>query len=118
MRRRHSLSLLLALPLLLLGTAAATADIWRLAHQMPPHSPEGRVWQRFADLAAGVVGDVAEADHRVDACYQLAMAQRTREIFKLPHRVAVGRALHLPTNRSVQGLATGDECDLRAMGSV
>ncbi len=51
MRRRHSLSLLLAMPLLFLGAAAATAETWRLAHQMPPDSPEGRVWQRFADLA-------------------------------------------------------------------
>jgi len=52
MRRRPFLSTLFALPLLFLGTSGAAAETWRLAHQMPPDSPEGRVWQRFADLAS------------------------------------------------------------------
>ena len=33
-----------------LATGAAAADTWRMAHKMPPDSPEGVVFQRFADL--------------------------------------------------------------------
>jgi len=33
------------------GFAALAADVeWRMAHKMPPDSPEGKVFQRFADL--------------------------------------------------------------------
>jgi len=35
----------------LLLPGAAAAEEWRLAHKMPPDSPEGLVFQRFADLA-------------------------------------------------------------------
>ena len=30
---------------------AMAADVtWRMAHKMPPDSPEGKVYQKFADL--------------------------------------------------------------------
>ncbi len=31
-------------------SAAQSAEEWRMAHKMPPDSPEGKVFQRFADL--------------------------------------------------------------------
>ena len=33
-----------------LATGAMAAETWRMAHKMPPDSPEGVVFQRFADL--------------------------------------------------------------------
>jgi tripartite ATP-independent transporter DctP family solute receptor len=35
----------------LAASGAQAAEEWRLAHKMPPDSPEGLVFQRFADLA-------------------------------------------------------------------
>ena len=41
----------LALALRALGAGAASAETWRFATKMPPDSPEGRVFQFFADRA-------------------------------------------------------------------
>ncbi|MGD1876136.1 MAG: TRAP transporter substrate-binding protein [Kiloniellaceae bacterium] len=40
----------------LLLTGSATAEEWRMAHKMPPDSPEGKVFQKFADLAGEYSG--------------------------------------------------------------
>ena len=32
------------------ATTAQADSTWRMAHKMPPDSPEGKVFQRFADL--------------------------------------------------------------------
>lgn len=41
----------LALTAGLTVSTAQAAEEWRMAHKMPPDSPEGKVFQRFADLA-------------------------------------------------------------------
>jgi TRAP-type C4-dicarboxylate transport system substrate-binding protein len=77
MHHRRFLSLLLAVPLLLLANADAVAETWRLAHQMPPDSPEGRVWQAFADRAAEYTG--GEVEIRIFPSSQLGKPQAVIE---------------------------------------
>jgi TRAP-type C4-dicarboxylate transport system substrate-binding protein len=48
--KRVFLSALAALLVGGLAAAQAQAAEWRMAHKMPPDSPEGKVFQRFADL--------------------------------------------------------------------
>lgn len=45
------LAAVLVLVLGLAAQAAVAAESWRFAHKMPPDSPEGVVFQRFAELA-------------------------------------------------------------------
>ena len=49
---RKNLSILVTLFLgLIMVTTSAFADVtWRMAHKMPPDSPEGVVFQKFTDL--------------------------------------------------------------------
>jgi TRAP-type transport system periplasmic protein len=51
-KMRRLVGLLAAVLVLgLAAQAAVAAESWRFAHKMPPDSPEGVVFQRFADLA-------------------------------------------------------------------
>ncbi len=50
--KRSFLFLLSALFVGGLMVAQAGAVEWRMAHKMPPDSPEGKVFQKFADLTA------------------------------------------------------------------
>lgn len=47
---------------LLLTAAAAGAETWRMATKMPVDSPEGKVFQRFADLTAEYTGGALTID--------------------------------------------------------
>jgi TRAP-type C4-dicarboxylate transport system substrate-binding protein len=52
-RSKRGLSVLAAAVGLVMWSGAAFADVtWRMAHKMPPDSPEGQVFQKFSDLVA------------------------------------------------------------------
>ena len=67
-----------------LATAVSVqaADIsWRMAHKMPPDSPEGLVFQKFADLAQEYSGGKLEI--KVYPNEQLGKTQAVLEQLKL-----------------------------------
>jgi len=49
-------SIALALGLVFVATVANADTTWRMAHKMPPDSPEGKVFQKFADLVKDYSG--------------------------------------------------------------
>lgn len=65
-----------------LGAGPAAAETtWRMAHKMPPDSPEGRVFQKFADLVAEKSG--GEMKIKVYPNEQLGKTEATMEQLKL-----------------------------------
>ncbi len=49
-RRQKMLGMMVGAVVALALGGAASAEEWRMAHKMPPDSPEGKVFQQFADL--------------------------------------------------------------------
>jgi len=62
-------------------SAALAAEEWRMAHKMPPDSPEGKVFQRFADLTEQYSGGGLKI--KVYPNEQLGKTEATMEQLKL-----------------------------------
>ncbi|MEQ8357024.1 MAG: TRAP transporter substrate-binding protein [Kiloniellaceae bacterium] len=62
-------------------SGAQAAEEWRMAHKMPPDSPEGKVFQRFADLTEDYSG--GELKIKVYPNEQLGKTEATMEQLKL-----------------------------------
>lgn len=54
--QRGLTSIALAVGLAFAANTAFADTVWRMAHKMPPDSPEGRVFQKFADLVGKYSG--------------------------------------------------------------
>ena len=59
-RRRDLVAIASAAALSLVVASAASAETWRMASKMPPDSPEGKVFQFFADKVAEHTGGELE----------------------------------------------------------
>lgn len=60
--RRTMIGLMAGAAIAIVSGGSAAAEEWRMAHKMPPDSPEGKVFQKFADL----VGEYSDGELTIE----------------------------------------------------